>query len=246
MTALKLRTRCVRGTTPDVMTVGVHFAASGAATDQAISSLDQFFRAVAEFGSIGGFAGDSIPPEQSSIMLRGRSDDLQQASWQFDHVRVDPGLLGLFENIVRRTSAWVAPIDELTVSSSMCRHPERLPRSVFPPTRSLPFRFENLSDDRRVVVSIEFIDPQSEANRQRFMVAWEAWVKLTESGAFSDETHDVTETGVIVADLPQSVPSGMMFRHERVRLPDFAFDCLVNAFACLHSRIAPLEEVVIA
>lgn len=246
MTTNAFHTRCISDARPDTLLLAVHFVQGGTQIDEATVSLDDYLTAVANFGSIGGWGGGTVSPARSKINLRGCTTDDYQSQWHFDHVNVDPALMGVVENIVARVSLRIAPVDELTVRSSMCRSPDQLPRPLLPHFRPLPFRLENVSEDSRVVISVEFREPQQDDCRAPFLNAWETWVKLTESGAFSDDDHSVASTGLIVPELPQSLPTGLMFRHERVRLPDFAFDCLINAFSCLHERVAHLEEVVIS
>jgi hypothetical protein len=232
---------------PADLRVAVSYAPRDGRLQAATDALDRVFTQLERFGSAGGFAGNMCPPARSNVRRLGVSaHDESFREWSFEIADVSPGLLFFIGNILHRHSLEEAAVSQVAIASSLWR--AQTPVEAPPPKyfKPLPFAFEDCLESRRAVVTVRFVDKVPDSVRAVFEDVWRAWVQLAWAGAFSDESFDIGRSTLQVTEEPLSLPDEIMFVHDRALIARTGFDCLVNTFHALHTRLALLEEVVIS
>lgn len=239
--------RCIHVETPGKLMIRINFSEHYKTTQDLITEIDSVFSSAERFGCVGGFSGNLISPLNSSLLLKKIINDSGMViEWRFQTLNVDPGLILFVINILHRISLDYNKITQITIISSFLDARANIPKPSHTYFKPLPFHFVNLMESRRVVLTINFFDVQPESTRNAFIEIWKDWVILAQTGAFSEDEHDLTKGTVLIVEAPQSLPEGMIFFHERARISNSGFHCLINALHFMHFKVAKLDEVVLS
>ena len=174
---LNLRTRLVR---------------TDATRDDAGAELNRLLVLVRQLGSVGAFAGRLCPPPQSRIShIEVSVSEPGMMDFRLATTNVDHTLLLAVVNLLHRFSLDHEPLAEVTINSSLCEAAVSGSLPAHGYYAPLPFLFEDCMEGRRVVLTLDFVEPQADVTRAGFAALWKAWVALAQAGAFADDSYDI-------------------------------------------------------
>lgn len=216
-------------------------------TEELLDRLRRPFQALADMGQWGGMAGETFPPQTSTMVLMtdGMKVGPFAVRWDFNTMNVDRGTAFVIQNIVHNLHLFVAPVLSLVIRSPLVRDgapvQEDLPWDYEP----YPFVVQDGRETGTVTVDVDFAARQASTAAEPFREGWEGWYGVAAHGGFCSASYPPEDNSIHIEDDLQVLSDGIGAALDDVAIDDAGFACLINMLQTLHHRLTPIAEVTI-
>lgn len=204
------------------------------------------FRPIVSWGEVarlGGMAGETIMPQESSLVMRQpelRAD--RTVIFHFDEVRIDPRSLLVLENVLHFMHVASAPLVRVSVASDMYETYLTMAEEFPPLYEPVPFQYTYEATDMRAYVEIEFHEDQPQQMLEGVSDRARVWGELSFACGYA-EPGALPSAGYLVLDDIERYADMLVLSMQRKNATEFAFDGFVNMLNGDRSRVARVREV---